>query len=341
MAPDLHAWLLETGLVAPAPPPRATALGGGVSSDVWLVEQEGREPFVVKRSVPKLRVQAEWHADPARLRYEFLYLQTLAELVPGAAPRLISHDPSAPFLAMEYLGPQFANWKGLMLAGDIRPDHAAQAGAILGRIHAATAHLPTLRARFATLEYFTQLRIEAYLLATAAKWPGPPGEALRSEAERLRSHQEALVHGDYSPKNMMVGRGRFVVLDCETACFGDPAFDLAFVLNHLCLKGLFHSGCPGGPQAFEALRHSIAALRKEYAQAQPSRVPEIEHRTARLLPMLLLARVDGKSPVEYLDPPRQEHIRRFAPTALIEPHGSLDGFLQAWFEALENRHFCR
>ncbi|MCX7869050.1 MAG: aminoglycoside phosphotransferase family protein [Terrimicrobiaceae bacterium] len=333
---ELRQWLANEGLAGGQAV--VEEMGGGVSSDVWLVREGGRS-FVVKRSVPKLRVKADWFSNPARLRYEFLYLETLATIVPGAAPRLLSHSPDSPFLAMEYLGAEFANWKSLMLAGDIRPAHAERAGEILGRVHTTTTESAAMRQRFDTLEFFTQLRIEAYLLATAEKWPGRPGQAIREEAERLLSHREALVHGDYSPKNMLAGPERFVVLDCETACFGDPAFDLGFVLNHLCLKGLFHAGRESAGRSLGLLRQCAAALREAYARSHPLRAPAIESRTARLLPMLLLARVDGKSPVEYLDAPRQQHVRQLAPTWLSSPADSLGSLLEAWFTSLESPTF--
>ena len=70
-------------------------------------------------------------------------------------------------------------------------------------------------------------------------------EVLRAEAERLVTCRSVLVHGDFSPKNLLVSGDRLVIIDCEVAWYGDPAFDLAFLLNHLCLKALYHAPAHG------------------------------------------------------------------------------------------------
>lgn len=309
-------------------------LGGGVSSDVWKVRTAQRE-FVVKRSVPKLRVAAEWFSDPARLRYEFLYLRTAAAICPSGVPRLLNDDPDDSLLAMEYLGDGFANWKQLLLAGEVRSEEARRAGQFLGRVHAATTDSASVQADFPTMQFFTELRIDAYLRATAERQKPGVAAVIRSEADRLTTHHECLVHGDYSPKNMMVSRDRLVVLDCETACFGDPSFDLAFVLNHLCLKALLHFGTPSGPVVVPLLRTAVEELRGVYAMEQAGRAGAVEARAARLLPMLWLARVDGKSPVEYLDPARQQMVRGLAPAWILREAEDLSSVLEAWFAPLQ------
>lgn len=330
--------LRRMGLLGPGPA-RLEPMTGGVSSDVWLARQEGRAPFVVKRSVARLRVKADWRADPARLRYEFLYLKTAAAIVPGCVPELLGGGPDDPVIAMEYLGEGFVNWKAEMLAGRIGSGPARRAGEALGRIHAATTNSAETRRLFPVMDYFIQLRADAYLRAAAEKHPGAVAEALRAEAARLEGHRECLVHGDFSPKNMLAGADRLVVLDCETACFGDPAFDAAFLLNHLFLKGLYHSA--GGPAAagrLAALRGAVEAFCGAYRAAHPGGAEEALERAARLLPMLLLARVDGKSPVEYLAEPERVFARHTARRLILErPGGGVGALAAGWFELLGGR----
>jgi aminoglycoside phosphotransferase (APT) family kinase protein len=325
MDDDLRHFLQEEGLAGEECV--ATPLGGGVSSDVWLVEAGGRS-IVVKRSVAKLRVQADWFSDPARLRYEFLYLQTVGNILPQAVPRVLSRSPDAPFLAMEFLGAGFENWKTLLLAGRCEKEDARRAGATLGCIHAATRMQADVRERFDTMEYFSQLRLEAYLRTTADRHPGAVGDAINQEVARLTGHAECLVHGDFSPKNMLTSRERLVILDCETACFGDPAFDLAFLLNHLCLKALYHAPVDHG------LGGLVEATLQAYREADPAHATVVENRTAILLPMLQLARVDGKSPVEYLNPSQQQRLRELACAAILRQENDLSAVLRSWFQAL-------
>ena len=191
---------------------RMTAFGGGVSSDVWRVD-DGTETFVVKRPVAKLRVAADWYADPARLVYEYRYLETVARLVPGVVPRVLNPDISGGYIAMEFLGEGFTNWKQDMLDGHAETLVAQRAATALAMIHQATRNDAAIRSRFDSLPFFSQLRIDAYLRATAQKHPGLASQ-IEEEAQRLARSSECLVHGDYSPKNMLVSKDRFVVLDC-------------------------------------------------------------------------------------------------------------------------------
>ncbi len=306
-----------------------TTFGGGVSSDVWRVD-DGEKSFVVKRSVAKLRVAADWYADPARLIYEFRYLDTVSRLVPGVVPQVLNPDISGGYIAMEFLGEGYTNWKQDMLDGFADPVVAERAATALAKIHNATRNDASIRSQFDSLPFFTQLRIDAYLRSTALKHPGL-ADQIEEEAQRLSRSSECLVHGDYSPKNMLVSKDRFVVLDCETAWFGDPAFDLAFLLNHLHLKALHHAPNDIG---MSALVHT--ATESYFATSDLKGSDDMNLRTARLLLMLMLARVDGKSPAEYLNnkPGKQNFIREFV-THRLGKNLCLQEISQAWLGGME------
>ncbi len=308
---------------------RMTTFGGGVSSDVWRVDDGGRS-FVVKRSVAKLRVAADWYADPARLIYEYRYLETVSRLVPGVVPRVLNPDISGGYIAMEFLGEGYTNWKQDMLDGIADPVVAERAASALAKIHNTTRNDATIRSQFDSLPFFTQLRIDAYLRATALKHPNL-AEHIEEEAQRLTRSSECLVHGDYSPKNMLVSADRLVVLDCETAWFGDPAFDLAFLLNHLHLKGLHHAPHDIGMAAMVKTAIDAYFLTSDVEDSD-----DMNHRTARLLLMLMLARVDGKSPAEYLNnkPAKQNMIREFV-THRLGKNLSLQDISRDWFGSVE------
>ena len=208
------------------------------------------------------------------------------------------------YFTMEYLGPGFANWKTTLFSGDTNPATAARVAEILGDIHRLSYLDDEAHKLFATGELFHQLRISPYLLTTAERHPQLRCE-IEAEAARLAATHESLVHGDYSPKNILFRADppRTVILDCEVAWFGDPAFDLSFLLTHLLLKGLFHPTAACTAAAINAYFLALASA--------PSRTAELDHRTARLTQMLLLARVDGKSPAEYLTPTHHTFIRDF------------------------------
>lgn len=301
---------------------RLTPLTGGVSCEIYLVE-DGADCFVVKRALPKLRVKTVWFADVGRNRHEWEFIAYVARFLPEAVPALRHCSAAGNYFAMEYLGGHFQNWKQLLLRGET--EFAGRAGALIAEIHRHSAGDEEARKRFDTTANFLQLRIEPYLLATGAKHPDLQA-FFEAEAVRLAATHECLVHGDFSPKNILVSPERMVLLDCEVAWYGDPAFDLAFMLNHFLLKALWHS-----PRE-SRLTRMVDDFWSSYQKTRP--VPELELRTGRLLVMLLLARVDGKSPVEYLDSACQDFVRQFVNQELRRNDFSVRAVADAWFDRL-------
>ncbi|MBA3810403.1 MAG: phosphotransferase [Caulobacteraceae bacterium] len=306
-----------------------TRLSGGVSGHVWRVELE-RGAICVKRALAKLDVADDWRAPVGRCLYEYRWFETARGVVPGSAPRPLAVDADRGFLAMEFLPPEdFPLWKAKLLSGRVDIADARAVGARLGAIHAATAGRREIAERFASDDCFHALRLEPYLLATAARRPGVAAP-LRALVEHTAKTRLALVHGDVSPKNILLGPGGPVFLDAETAWWGDPAFDLAFCLNHLLLKALVVPG------AAEPLAASFAALaRAHLARVNWEPAEALEARAAALLPGLMLARIDGKSPVEYLTAENQkDFVRAFAEPRLLHPPASLRAVADAWHAAL-------
>lgn len=213
-----------------------TPLTGGVSSEIYLV-QDGAERFVVKRALAKLKVADEWLADVGRNAFEVEYMRVAEPLVPGAVPTIRAVSTEHGYFAMEFLEGGFENWKVLMMAGVVEPAYARKAGRVLGTIHRGTWGDEAVRSRFDTTENFRQLRTDSYLLTTGKRHPKLE-QLFTEEVKRIESTRRCLVHGDFSPKNLLVKGERLVVLDCEVAWYGDPAFDVAFLLNHLFLKAL-------------------------------------------------------------------------------------------------------
>ncbi|HEX6690147.1 MAG TPA: phosphotransferase, partial [Burkholderiales bacterium] len=220
-------------------------------------------------------------------------------------------------------------WKAELRAGRADPAFAAKVGAALAAIHAATAGREEIARRFPTDEIFYAIRLEPYLVATGAKHR-ELNERLRQLVERTAKTKLCLVHGDVSPKNILVAPRGPVFLDAECAWYGDPAFDLAFCLNHLLLK------CLWVPAAALRFLQAFDELKKAYLQGVTWEAPGgIEERTASLLPGLLLARVDGKSPVEYLTDERdKDRLRKFARHHLHHPVASLASLKAEWQRSL-------
>ena len=305
---------------------RLTPLEGGVSSAIFRADLP-RRVVCVKRALSRLRVAAEWRAPVVRNRYEAEWMRVAGRAVPGAVPKVLGEDPAAGAFAMDWLPPErYPVWKQLLRDGAVGVATAAAVGTMLGRLHAATAERAELAARFATGAIFEAIRIEPYLLATARAHPDL-GARLGALAVVTRTTARVLVHGDFSPKNLLIGPNGPVVLDAECAWYGDPAFDVAFVLNHLLLKAVWR------PAHARAYHDAFAALVKAYdAHVRWEPRHAVAGRTAALLPALMLARVDGKSPVEYLESADdKDRVRRFAREHLAAPVAHPDALAQRWF----------
>jgi 5-methylthioribose kinase len=320
------------GLVGPRTGCALTPLGGGVSSDIFRVEVDGRS-FCVKRALAKLKVAADWRAPVERNHSEAEWLRVAAEIVPDAVPRLIGEDARAGLFAMQWLAPDtHPVWKAQLRDGTVDLGVAAEVGRRIARIHAATAGRRDVAARFATDHIFQPIRLEPYLLATAERH-ADLAPALRALAEGTARTKLALVHGDVSPKNILAGPRGPVFLDAECAWYGDPAFDLAFCLNHLLLKCLWQ------PQWHGRYLAAFRVLAEAYLGAVAWEPRDVfEARCARLLPGLFLARVDGKSPVEYVTGEADRNrVRACARPLLRAPRSRLSEVVEAWRQSLERQ----
>jgi len=323
------AGLTRAGLLTDSGAVECVPLTGGVASDIWLV-RGGSRPFVVKRALEKLRVAADWHAPVARNASEVAWLRRAAAIAPEAVPAVLAHDAELGFFAMSYLPPErYPVWKTALRDGRIDVQFAGAVGRAIATIHASTAMRREIAPEFNEDSVFRALRIEPYLEYTAAHHP-EVANALYAMAAVVLGRHVALVHGDVSPKNILAGPDGPVFLDAECAWFGDPAFDLAFCLNHLLLKCLWR---PAHGARYLASFEALAAA--YLAKVDWEDAAAIEARVARLLPALLLARIDGRSPVEYIVDERPKAlVRSFAVPLIKAPLPRLAAVREAWLAAL-------
>lgn len=307
-------YLHGRGVVAPDTPATATVLAGGVSGATFLVCAAG-ERYVVKQPLPFLAVADEWPARQERAGVEAAALGWLADLTPGHLPRLLDYDPGEFVLTMTAAPPGWAEWRSVLLGGRVDVAAGATLGRVLGAWHASSAGAPERLATYGDLTMFLELRGDPYHRTVAARRPDL-AEPVLACLDELLTRQLCLVHGDFSPKNVLVGAAvdavetsvdssaDLWVLDFEVAHAGNPVFDVAFLLHHLVMKAVHLSiAAPAGVRPAVALPPAALlacadAFRAAYADAGGLAVDEsavVRHTGA-----LLLARVHGKSPAAYL-----------------------------------------
>jgi 5-methylthioribose kinase len=320
-------YLRETGRIKCDEEPRIEVLAGGVSNRTVLVERASGEAWVVKQALAKLRTAADWFSNPARIEREAMGLRYLAEIAPpGTITPPVFEDPKRYLLAMQAVPQPHENWKTMLLAGRIESDHVEQFGRLLGAIHRGGWQRRAEFARiFGNRVFFESLRVEPYYLYTASQTPQAAG-FLKQLVLETRLRQLTLVHGDYSPKNVLVTGGKLVLLDHEVIHFGDPAFDLGFSMTHFLGKGHYL------PAHRADFARAAGTYWRAYRQALGD-VPwggDLEEFVVRHTLGCLVARVAGRSPLEYLTSAQRDWQRAVVLTMMANPPTTVDDLIEAF-----------
>jgi aminoglycoside phosphotransferase (APT) family kinase protein len=303
---QLVGYLRATGRIERDETPQVRTLAGGVSNRTVLVKRPSGEAWVLKQALAKLRVKVDWFSDPARVHREALGLQWLEKLAPpGMITPLAFKDEAHHLLAMQAVPEPHENWKTMLLAGRLDFDHLKQFARLLATIHRESSKSPQPLAEiFDDRSFFESLRIEPYYQFAASQAP-EAAEFIEKLIDDTRATRVSIVHGDYSPKNILVRDGRLVLLDHEVIHWGDPAFDIGFALTHLLSKA-----------------HHLPQHRRDFWRAaidfwiyyewELGDTPwstTLHDRASRHTLACLLARVAGRSPLEYLDDMRRARQR--------------------------------
>lgn len=304
-------YLVQTGRLAAAASATITPLAWGVSNLVLRVECSDGPAFVLKQSRPQLRTKIEWLSRCERIYREADFLRAIGPLLPsGAVPQVLFEDRPNYVLGLSAIRADHVVWKQALLEGRLDPVVAATLGRLLGTIHRATALRPELLPDAPDWSLFDELRIDPFYrwIARVHLALARPIDALLADMAR---HRACLVHADFSPKNVLVHPDGVSLVDFETGHFGDPAFDLGFFLSHLLLKSSLQ------PARWVAWRRLIGAFwdayRDTFASGDADLVVTPSATSPRAVAHLagcLLARVDGKSPVDYLPPPTHQPLVR-------------------------------
>lgn len=312
-------YLLSRGLADPGVPVHAVELGGGVSN-VVLAVTAGRLQAVVKQSLSKLRVADDWCAKKERVITEGNALKLAGRLCPGSVPQVLDIDPERGAIVIDRAPDSWRNYKEMLLAGDAEVSVAARCGEILAVWHSGTWTSDEVRESFDDLEAFDQLRVDPYHRTAAERLPELKGSIDRYVSS-MSGNRKALVHGDYSPKNVLCGTNEQWIVDFEVAHYGDPAFDLAFMLNHLMLKAVhrpeFMEGYLGCSRGF------LDAYRRGLIPGDP---PQEDYVLGHIA-CLMVARVVGKSPAEYLTQAGKRRALTLGESLLRDPPHDLG---EAW-----------
>jgi 5-methylthioribose kinase len=324
--------------------PHIRELSGGVSNIVLRVDVAGGSPFVIKQCRERLRVAMDWRARLDRIWCEVATLELLDTILPaGTVPRILFVDRPNYLFAMTCAPDDAVTWKSHLMAGRVDLEIAERLGTILGTIHAEAPRSPILTARLADTSLFDELRVDPYYRMVARAHPDLAQAIDALVASMKRPERErTLVLGDFSPKNILVHSDGLILLDFECAHAGDPAFDLGFFLSHLLLKrtrAALHD--PGRSSEYAELARRFWAAYLERRGLAREEQAGLVHRGCLHTAGCALARVDGKSPVEYLDALGQSSVRRFAREALSSNPATWDELCALLTDALGKELACQ
>lgn len=295
------AYLKERKIFSEQSHPLVEILTGGISNVVLAITGEGKD-LVLKQALPELKVKTRWVADRRRTLVEARAIQVLHALTPTNVPELFDVDPERFILLLERAPRTTTNWKEDLLAGVIHPEIGAELGSILGQWHKTSSGDTAILNEFNEDLLFEQLRINPFYRTLVTKHKNI---AFRIGAliEELENSKLCLVHGDFSPKNILVTQNsRPIVLDFEVAHTGNPVFDLAFLLGHLLCKQEYFTEVEK--------KKMIATTAIEFLAQYEARLEASASSTLTWhIATIALARVDGMSPVNYLNNTTQMSLR--------------------------------
>ena len=333
-------YLFARGAIEAGEAVQIRELSGGVSNTVLLVERPNLpgNDFVLKQALPRLKVQQEWLCSIERIWREVEVLEICGLLLASGGrqppdticssswsttvPKVLFSDRDNYCYAMTAAPAGHKTWKEHLLAGEADPQIAAACGTLLGTLHAGSWRNPDIAARLDDRTFFDSLRLDPYYRRLAVVHP-ELAETLYGLIDDTYRTRLCLVHGDFSPKNLLISPNQIWLIDFEVGHFGDPAFDLGFFLTHLSLKAVHFAG------RRRDYLHLIDRFWQNYLQrlsltASETEITDLSRRAAIHWAACMLARIDGKSPVDYLESLEQQSVRNCARSFLFHPDSSVE-----------------
>ncbi len=311
-------------------------LRGGVSNKAVILSRDQGEDIVIKQGLHKLRVDKTWYCDPKRLKVEYTAMQWLFNVLEkGSIPKPLFWDDSLNILGMKAIPHPHQNLKSLLLNEEIDLTLIEKMGSNLAKIHVAGRQSEEARQTFTNKSYFKDLRIEPYYVSTSEEIPALSVFFNNLAEETLQLH-ETIVHGDYSPKNMLVRNGRLVLLDHEVTHCGDPMFDVGFALCHLLSKANHL------PNSKDKLIEAAQVFWKTYEQncGTNSLRPNSNVRAVKHTIACLIARIKGKSPLEYLTGHEKERQLHCTVDLIDNDIKTIPAFISKFSQNVEKFNLC-
>lgn len=304
-------------------------LKGGISSKVWIIRMHSGKEIIAKQPLFRLDIQEDWFVDKKRNQFEALFLRYAYDLMPNRFPKLIGHDLESYTLFLEYYpAPDYTIWRNDLLGGKINHEVGIEVANAISRLHEAFSLDEDTRYLFNSRSIFLEGRIDPYFDCIAKKHPTIAKDIAHLRRETMCA-EAVVIHGDVSPKNILVKNSQVIIIDAEGACIGDAAFDPSFMLAHLLLKSLLD------PKNIESYIRVCMEFHSNYIKGVTwEEKDKLEQRIIKLIGLFLIARIDGKGPAPYIkDHKIKEYVRYMAPRIIRFENGNMTDVFNWWLSS--------
>ena len=280
-----------------------TRMEGGVSSEVYKVKTSNKT-YCVKRSLAKLLVKKEWFADKKRLKYEYYWLKHCKKIIPNNIPNIITFSEKKDYLVLEFFDQnKFTTLKHLLFKKKINLNLIKNISKNLFKIHNKSKNTSIKKKFSKNFKNFYDLRLDAYFNEVKRVHPNLKNHINKINRNYIKN-STTLVHGDFSPKNILTDNRSIKFIDAETCNFGDPVFDVVFFNNHLLIKSIIIPEKKNEfLECYKLFFNTYIKLLKGHEKFN------FISRCIDMIPIMLIARIDGKSPVEYVKEKKTKNIK--------------------------------
>ena len=269
-------------------------LAGGVSSEVYHV-RTNKNNYCIKRSLKRLLVKKKWIANTNRIKFEYLWLKHCQNILKRNIPNTYEFNDKKKYIVMEYLKTsQYKTLKQLYFKRIININTIKLISKHLYKIHSNSSNYKIKKTFEGNYKNFYDLRLDPYFNEVGRVYPKYK-EYIKKINENYIKNSSTLVHGDFSPKNILVDKNKIIYLDAECCNFGDPVFDLVFFSNHLLIKSIFLKD-----KSKEFIKLYLSFYKEYLSNLSTKNFNSYIDRIIKMTPIMLLSRIDGKSPVEYI-----------------------------------------
>lgn len=318
---NVKKYLIKAGITEKADEPLIEHLTGGISSTVWRIVHNNNR-WVIKQALGKLNVEEAWFSDVERIHREHEVMSALNYFVPkGAIPAVLHVDYTDHIYMMTCADEGAQTWKDILMKQNFSFSVAENAAYFLREMHRQSRNISAVdKTRFQDQKYFIQLRIDPFHRYLIKKYPGL-ASSIQKLIDEVTLQKTCLVHGDFSPKNILVEKqDKIILIDFEVAHWGNPVFDLAYCIGHLMLKGWY---LKKQKEILELIEVFLAVN----GEAVNNLIPH--------LGLMLLARMDGKSPVSYIREENMKNVIREVAIKWIRDKAEETNALQSIQKALQ------